>query len=60
MSKAAAIAVLCVSVFQSLFIFIGYTFTIFIFWIHRNKLKRTSLLLIDLAVADLLVGFTQS
>ena len=37
----------------------GNIFTIFVFWKHRNKLKRTSLLLINLAVADLLVGFTQ-
>ena len=29
------------------------------FWKHRNKLKRTSLLLINLAVADLLVGLTE-
>ena len=40
-------------------IFIGNTFTIFVFWIHRHKLKRASFLLINLAVADLLVGFTE-
>ena len=59
MSKIANIVVLSVSSFQSLMIFIGNTFTIFVFWIHRHKLKRASFLLINLAVADLLVGFTE-
>ena len=45
--------------FQPLFIVIGNSFTIFVFWIHRNKLKRTSSLLINLVVADFLVGFAQ-
>ena len=58
MSKITNIAVLCVSSFQSLIIFVGNTFTVFVFWIHRHKLKRTSFLLINLAVADLLVGLT--
>ena len=40
-------------------IFVGNIFTVFIFWIHRHKVKRTSFLLINLAVADLLVGFTE-
>ena len=31
-----------------------------VFWIHRYKLKRTSFLLINLAVADLLAGLTQA
>ena len=39
-------------------IFVGNFFTIFVFWIHRHKLKRTSFLLINLAVSDLLVGLT--
>ena len=29
------------------------------FWKHRKRLKRTSVLVINLAVADLLVGFTE-
>jgi len=56
--ETAAITVLCVDAFQSLIIVTGNTFTIFVFWIHRIKLKRTSIFLINLAVADLLVGFT--
>ena len=59
MSETAAITVLGVATFQSLIIVIGNSFTILVFWIHRNKLKRTSLLLINLAVADLFVGLTQ-
>ena len=60
MFYTAAIVVLTICTFQSLLVFIGNTFTVFVFWIHRNKLKRTSVLLINLAVADLLVGFTQT
>lgn len=58
MSKTAVIAVLCVTVFQCLIIIIGNGFTIFVFCIHRKRLKRTSIVLINLAVADLLVGFS--
>ena len=58
MSKTAVIAVLCITVFQCLIIIIGNSFTIFIFWIHRKRLKRTSIVLINLAVADLLLGFS--
>ena len=59
MSETAAITVLGVATLQSLIIVVGNSFTIFVFWIQRNKLKRTSFLLINLAVADLLVGFTE-
>ena len=52
----AAIVVVCVGTLQSLIVCIGNSLTICVFWIHRNKLKRTSLLLINLAVADLFVG----
>ena len=58
MSKIATIAVLSVWFIQSAAVFIGNSFTVFVFWIHRRKLKRTSFLLINLAVADLLVGLT--
>ena len=51
------IASLCVSTLQSLIVFAANFLTIAVFWIHRNKLRRTYLLLINLAVADLLVGF---
>ena len=58
MSKTASLVILFVVVFVSLLVFIGNIFTIFVFWKHRTKLKRTSFLLINLAVADLSVGFT--
>ena len=58
MSKGE-IAILCIAIFQGLCIFLGNFFTVFVFWIHRHKLKRTSFLLINLAVTDLLVGLTQ-
>ena len=58
MSKTASLEILFVHVFVSLLVFIGNFFTIFVFWKHRTKLKLTSFLLINLAVADLFVGFT--
>ena len=44
---------------QAIIIIAGNTFTIFVFWTQRSRLKRTYLLLINLAVADLLVGITE-
>ena len=58
MSKAE-IAILCGATFQGFCIFLGNFFTVFVFWMHRHKLKRTSFLLINLSVTDLLVGLTQ-
>ena len=58
MSKTASLVILFLHVFVSLLVFIGNFFTIFVFWKHRTKLKRTSFLLINVAVADLSVGFT--
>ena len=46
--------------FESLLILTANTFTVNIFWCHQNKLKRISYLLINLAVADLLIGFTKA
>ena len=57
MRNTAIIVVLFAAILGSLIIIIGNIFTIFVFWKHRNRLKRTSFLLINLAVADLLVGF---
>ena len=54
-----AIAIMCIIFVESLLIFICNAFTIFVFWKNRNKLKRTTFLLINLAVADLLVGLIQ-
>ncbi len=59
MSNTAALAILRVTIFESLVVVIGNTFTIFAFWKHRNRLKRTSCLLVNLAFADLLVGLTE-
>lgn len=59
MTKTVFIAVLFVNVTASLAVIIGNTFTILVFWKHRNRLQRTSFLLINLAVADLFVGFSQ-
>jgi len=51
------IVILFAAIFESLIIIAGNIFTIFVFWKNRNRLKRTSFLLINLAVADLLAGF---
>ena len=45
---------------EVIIIVMGNVFTIFVFWIQRRRLKRTFLLLINLAVADLLVGFGEA
>ena len=55
----ATFVIHCIILFESLLIFSGNSFTIFVFWKNRSKLKRTSFLLINLAVADLLVGLSQ-
>ena len=41
-------------------ILLGNIFTIFVFWKHRAELKRTSYLLVNLAVADLLAAISIS
>ena len=58
MDNAAIIAVLFAAIVESFFIIVGNIFTTCVFWKHRNKLKRTFFLLINLAVADVFVGFT--
>ena len=60
MFDTAAVVVLFFSIVETLFIFIGNIFTIYVFWKHRTRLKRTSFLLINLAVADLLVGLIET
>ena len=37
----------------------GNTFTIFVFWNQRSRINRTYFLLVNLAIADLLVGITE-
>ena len=58
-SNTIAIIVLSVDILESLLVFTGNIFTVFVFWIHRNELKRTYFFLINLAVADLLVGLLE-
>ena len=57
MYSTAITVVSFAAILESLFIIAGNVFTIFVFWKNRNRLKRTSFLLINLAVADLLAGF---
>ena len=59
MASITAIVILWVIIVESVIVSLGNLFTIFVFWKHRNKLKRTAFLLINLAVTDLLVGFGQ-
>ena len=59
MTSVTALVILWVIIVESVLVFLGNLFTIFVFWKHRNRLKRTTFLLINLAVADLLVGFSQ-
>ena len=44
---------------EAVLIVFGNAFTISVFWTQRSHLKRTYFLLINLAVADLLVGITE-
>ena len=59
MYYTAIIVVQFAAILESIIIIVGNIITIFVFWKHRNRLKRTSFLLINLAVSDLLVGFTE-
>ena len=56
----ASIAVLILLAFLSIIVCISNAFTVFVFWVHKSKLKRTSFLVINLAVADLLIGLTDT
>ena len=59
MSNAEAIVICSIISLECVFILIGNIFTIYVFWTHRKHLRRTSSLLINLAVVDLLVGLTE-
>ena len=54
MSDATPMSIVVVLLVLSVFIIIANTFTVFVFWIHRHKLKRTFL------VADLFVGLVET
>jgi len=60
MWTTSAIVFCSIMLLESVLITIGNIFTIYVFSTHRKRLKRTSTLLINLAVADLLVGLTES
>ena len=55
-----SIAVLILLAFLSIIVCISNAFTVFVFWVHQSKLKRTSFLVINLAVTDLLIGLTDT
>ena len=48
-----------ISSLEAVVIIIGNAFTIFVFWSQRLSLRRTGFLLINLAIADLIVGVTE-
>jgi len=58
MSDSTNVVFLCILSFLTVLILIANTYTAFVFWFHRKKLKRTFLLVINLAFADLFVRFT--
>ena len=58
-SNEAIIAFSVIFVLEAVTIIIGNTFTIFVFWSQRLYHKRTCFFLINLAVADLLVGISE-
>ena len=60
MPNETAIVFFTVFALEIVIIVIGNSFTIFVFWTQRFHLKRTCFLLINLAVADLLVGIAEA
>ena len=59
MPTSTYITLVIICTLEAVLIVLGNTFTIFVFWTERSRLKRTYFLLINLAVADLLVGITE-
>ena len=59
MLNSTVITFVIIYVLEALFIIIGNSFTIFVFWKQRLYQKRTCFLLANLAVADLLVGIAE-
>ena len=58
MLTSTTITFITIYVLEATVIIIGNMFTILVFWTQKSHLKRTYFLLINLAVADLLVGIT--
>ena len=59
MLTSTSTTVIAIYVLEATVIIIGNTFTIFVFWAQTSHLKRSYFLLINLAVADLLVGIAE-
>ena len=59
MLSSTAVAFVVIYVLESILIIFGNGFTTFVFWTQKLHHKRTCFLLINLAVADLLVGITE-
>ena len=60
MFDTGSVIILWFSIVETLIIVVGNIFTVYVFWKHRTRLKLTSFLLINLAVADLLVGLIET
>ena len=59
MPSSTSIFFVVIFALEAIMIVIGNTFTIFVFWNQRSRINRTYFLLINLAIADLLVGITE-
>ena len=59
MPTSTFITLVIIYILEAVLIVFGNAFTIFVFWTERSRLKRTDFLLINLAVADLLVGIME-
>ena len=59
MLNEIAIVLNLVFALEAVVVIIGNVFTIFVFWTRRFRLKRTCFLLINLAIADMLVGLAE-
>ena len=57
-SISASFIFVVIYILEAIIIIVGNIFTIFVFWTQRPHLKRAYFILINLAVADLLVGST--
>ena len=60
MLNSTAITFIIIYTVEAVSIIIGNAFTIFVFWTRKLHQKRTCFLLINLAVADLLVGISEA
>ena len=59
MPTSTCITLVVIYTVQGIIIIVGNSFTIFVFWTERSRLTRTYFLLVNLAVADFLVGITE-